>query len=95
MAIEAVSVSRHRNQDAVLPQLSLVIEGALLAAAVRVVNEAGDRTPHGDGPARSRQCQFLVKPTRLSLAIGPEIAAPGRVQTAKTGASLISAAGAK
>ena len=52
--VEAVSLSRHRNHDAVLPQLSLVIEGAVLAATVRVVNEAGGRTPHGDGPAQSR-----------------------------------------
>ena len=31
----------------------LVIEGTVLAAAVRVVNEAGGWTPHGDGPLSS------------------------------------------
>src|SRR5271163_4394406 len=49
--VEAVSLARHRDRDAVLSQLSLVLDGAVLAATVRVVNEADGRTPHGDGPA--------------------------------------------
>ena len=32
-------------------QLSLVLDGAVLAATVRVVNEPDGWTPHGDGPA--------------------------------------------
>src|SRR5580692_4325439 len=49
--VEAVSLARHRDRDAVLSQLSLVLDGAVLAATVRVVNEPGGWTPHGDGPA--------------------------------------------
>jgi hypothetical protein len=49
--VEAVSFARHRDRDAVLSQLSLVLDGAVLAATVRVVNEPGGWTPHGDGPA--------------------------------------------
>ena len=32
-------------------KLSLVLDGAVLAATVRVVNEPDGWTPHGDGPA--------------------------------------------
>src|ERR1700722_6987884 len=49
--VEAVSLARHRDRDAVLSQLSLVLNGAVLAATVRVVNEPDGWTPHGDGPA--------------------------------------------
>src|SRR6476646_4663310 len=49
--VEAVSLARHRDRDAVLSQLSLVFDGAVLAATVRVVNEPGGWTPHGGGPA--------------------------------------------
>jgi hypothetical protein len=49
--VEAVSFARHRDRDAVLSQLSLVLDGAILAATVGVVNEPGGWTPHGDGPA--------------------------------------------
>ena len=71
--VEAVSLSRHRDHNAVLPQLGLIIEGAVLAASVRVVNEADGRAPHGDGPAQSRQCQFFVEP----IASCPADDAPG------------------
>ena len=46
--VEAVSLARHRDRDAVLSQLNLVL---VLAATVRVVNEPDGWTPHGDGPA--------------------------------------------
>ena len=39
----------------VLSQLSLVLDGAVLAATVRVVNEPGGWTPHGDALARRRR----------------------------------------
>src|ERR1700690_937455 len=40
--VEAVSLARHRDRDAVPSQLSLVLDGAVLAATVRVVNEPAD-----------------------------------------------------
>ena len=59
-----------------------------MAAAVRVVNEAGDRTPHGDGPAQSRQCQFLVKPIAgcpADDAPGEQVDDDGEVEPALAG----------
>jgi integrase-like protein len=47
--VEAVCLARHRDRDAVLSQLSLGLDGAVLAATVRVVNE-----PAGMGAARRR-----------------------------------------
>jgi hypothetical protein len=35
-------------------QLSLGLDGAVLAATVRVVNEPGGWAPHGDGPAEGQ-----------------------------------------
>src|SRR6516225_2712460 len=49
--VEAVSLARHRDRHAVLSQLSLVLDRAVLAAPVGVVNETGGWAPHGDGPA--------------------------------------------
>jgi Integrase core domain len=50
--VEAVSLARHRDRDAVLSQLSLGLDGAVLATTVRVVNEPGGWAPHGE-------CVFL------------------------------------
>src|SRR5271156_1590969 len=50
--VEAVSLARHRDRDAVLSQLSLVLDGAVLAATVRVGarrRDAARRRP-GVGP---------------------------------------------
>ena len=72
--VEAVCLARHRNRDAVLSQLSLGLDGAVLAATVRVGNEPGGWAPHGDGPAQGQQRQFLMKP----VGGGPTDDAPGK-----------------
>ena len=50
--VEAVSFARHRDRDAVsFSAQAWYSTGAVLAATVRVVNEPGGWTPHGEGPA--------------------------------------------
>jgi hypothetical protein len=72
--VEAVSFARHRDRDAVLSQLSLVLDGAVLAATVRVVNEPDGWTQHGDGPSWGQQRQFLME----LVAGGPADDAPSK-----------------
>ena len=71
--VEAVALARHRDRDAVLSQLSLVLDGAVLAATVCVVNEPGGMdtarrrpgvgpttpVPYGAGRRRPELCWIL------------------------------------
>ena len=58
--IKAVSFARHRDPDAVSTQFGLVVQGAVLAAPVSMMDQSSGRAPHGNGPAQGRQRQFLV-----------------------------------
>lgn len=50
--IVAISLARHRDQNAAVSQFRLILDGAMLAAAVRVVNKPCGRTPYDDRPAQ-------------------------------------------
>ena len=68
--VVAVSLARHRDQDALAAQLMLVVDRAVLAAAVRVVNEPGGRSPHGNGAAQRRprwHCKCICGTEKLVL----------------------------
>ncbi len=59
--VVAISLARHRDADAVPPQFGLVLDRAVLAASIRVVNEPGGGTSDSDSKAQGRQGQFLVQ----------------------------------
>lgn len=59
--VEAISCAGHRDQNAVLFQLGLIVDGAVLAAAVGVVNEPDGRAPRGDGPSQRRERQLFME----------------------------------
>ena len=58
--IEAVALARHRDCDAVATQLGLVVDGAVLAAAVGVVDQSFGRPTHDEGLAQGSECQIAV-----------------------------------
>jgi len=60
--IVAVSLARHRNEDAMPPQFGLVLDGAVLAATIGMVDQSGGRAPDDDGSTKSRQRQLLMQP---------------------------------
>lgn len=60
--VEAVSLARHGDTDAVAAQFGLVVHRAVLAAAVRMMNEPFGRTSHNDGPAQGCEREVAVQP---------------------------------
>ena len=59
--VVAVPLAGHRDQDAVAPELGLVLNRAVLTAAVRMVKQAGLRSSHGEGSSQRAERQFLVQ----------------------------------
>src|SRR3954463_10499558 len=49
----AIPLAGHRDQDAVLLELGLIVDRAILAAAIRMMDQPGCRTAHGQGFAQS------------------------------------------
>ena len=49
----AIPLAGHRDQDAVLLELGLIIDRAILAAAIRMMDQPCCRTAHGQGFAQS------------------------------------------
>src|SRR6266568_1776718 len=51
--VVAISLAGHRDQDAVLAELGLIVDRAILAATIRMVDQPCCRTAHGQGFAQS------------------------------------------
>src|ERR1044071_7197121 len=58
----AISLAGHRDQDAVLLELSLIIDRAILTAAIRMMDQPGCWTAHGQGLAQSSDSQVAMPP---------------------------------
>ena len=71
--IVTVSLWGHGDTDAVAPQFGLIINGTILTAAVRVMNESFGRTSHDKSLSQSGECQIAVQP----VANGPTDHAAG------------------
>src|SRR6185503_3016588 len=88
--VVAIPLAGHRDQDAVLLELGLIIDRAILAAAIRMMDQPCCRTAHGQGFAQSGKSQLAMQlvagcqPT-TRLANGSITTArysqPSRVQT--------------
>ena len=55
-----MALARHGDRDAVAAQLGLVVHGAVLAAAVRMMNEPFGRATHDKRLAQGSECQIAV-----------------------------------
>src|SRR5882672_9309969 len=50
--VVAIPLAGHRDQDAVLAELGLIVDRAILTATIRMVDQPRGRTAHGQGFAR-------------------------------------------
>src|SRR4051794_5045237 len=57
----AIPLAGHRDQDAVLLELGLIVDRAILAAAIRMMDQPGCRTAHGQGFAQSGKSQVAMQ----------------------------------
>src|SRR4051794_28958998 len=58
----AIPLAGHRDQDGVLVELGLIIDRAILAAAIGVMDQPCFRTAHGQGFAQSGKSQVAMQP---------------------------------
>src|SRR3954470_1742978 len=58
--VVAIPLAGHRDQDAVLLELGLIIDRAILAAAIRMMDQPCCRTAHGQGFAPSGKSQVVM-----------------------------------
>jgi len=89
--VVAVSLPGHRDQDAVLAELGLIIDGAILAATIGVMDQPGCRTAHGKGFAQGGESQVAVQPVACCPAddpAGEQVDDDGEVQPAFAGPDI-------
>jgi len=60
--VMAIPLAGHRDQDGVLLQLGLIIDRAILAATIGVMDQSGCRTAHGQGFAQGGESQVAMQP---------------------------------
>ena len=81
----AIPLAGHRDQDAVLVELGLIIDRAILAAAIGVMDQPGCWTAHGQGSAQSGESQVAMQPVAGCPADNPsceQVDNDGEVQPA-------------
>src|SRR5918993_3150297 len=71
--VVAVPFAGHRDQDAVAPQLGLVLDRAILTTAIRMVKQAGCWSSNNEGSSQRGQHQLFVQ----AIAGGPTHDTPG------------------
>jgi transposase len=89
--VVAVPLPGHRDQEAMPSELGLIVERAVLAATIRVVDQSGFWASDGEGLPECFKSQLLVK----AVADGPANDAPGEqvdddgeIQPALTGPEI-------
>src|ERR1700704_1291703 len=60
--VVAISLAGHRDQDAVLAELGLIVDRAILTATIRMVDQPCCRTAHSQGFAQSGESQIPMQP---------------------------------
>src|SRR6202011_1277546 len=78
----------HRDQDVVLAELDLIVDRAILAATIRMVDQPCCRTAHGQGFAQSGESQVAMQPVACCPADDPaceQIDDNGEIQPAFAG----------
>ena len=89
--VVAVSLAGHRDQDAMLAELGLIIDRTVLAATIRVMDQPGGRTAHGKGFAQGGKSQIAVQPVAGGPAddpAGEQVDDDGKVQPAFAGPDI-------
>src|SRR3954468_24983090 len=87
----AIALAGHRDQDAVLLELGLIIDRAILAATIRMMDQPGCRTAHGQGFAQSGKSQVAMQPVAGCPANDPaceQVDNDGEVQPAFAGPDI-------
>src|SRR5258707_15336434 len=69
--VVAISLGGHRDQDAVLAELGLIVDRAILAATIRMVDQPCCRTARGQGFAQSGESQGPMQPVACCPADDP------------------------
>ena len=86
--VVAISLARHRDQDAVLAELGLIVDRAILTATIGMVDQPCCRTAHGQGFAQSGESQIPMQPVTCCPADDPaceQIDDNGEIQPAFAG----------
>ena len=86
--VVAIPLAGHRKQDGVLVELGLIIDRAILAATIRMMDQPCCRTAHGEGFAQSGESQIAMPPVAGCPANHPaceQVDNDGEVQPAFTG----------
>src|ERR1700680_1861565 len=86
--VVAISLAGHRDQDAVLAELGLIVDRERLAATIRMVDQPCCRTAHGQGFAQSGESQVAMQPIACCPADDPaceQVDDDGEIQPAFTG----------
>src|SRR4051794_22687270 len=89
--VVAIPLAGHRDQDAVLCELGLIIDRAILAAAIRMMHQPCCRTAHCEGFAQSGKSQLAMQPVACCPADHPsceQVDNDGEVQPAFAGPDI-------
>src|ERR1700687_1550365 len=89
--VVAISLAGHRDQDVVLAELDLIVDRAILAATIRMVDQPCCRTAHGQGFAQSGESQVAMQPVACCPADDPaceQIDDNGEIQPAFAGPNV-------
>ena len=87
----AIPLAGHRDQDAVVLELGLIIARAILATAIRMTDQPGRRTGHGQGFAQSGKSQVAMQPVAGCPADDPaceQVDNDGQLQPAFAGPDI-------